>query len=86
MLALFLVAFFVRWVGSTAIFWAALAAQALVFVLYFSLSISYLWYNFIGCAACVLLSLLLQALGPDDHGPEPLRAVVPASDPPGGLR
>lgn len=62
MLALFLVAFFVRWVSGTAVFWAALAAQTLVFVLYFSLSISYLWYNFIGCAACVLLSVLLQAL------------------------
>jgi Na+/proline symporter len=64
-LALFLVAFFLRWVGGTAIFWAALAAQTLVFVLYFSLSISYLWYNFIGCAACVLFSLIIQAaLGP----------------------
>ncbi len=54
-LALFLVAFFLRWVGGTAIFWAALAAQTLVFILYFSLNISYLWYNFIGCAACVLV-------------------------------
>ncbi len=60
-LALFLVAFFIRHVGGTAIFWAALAAQTLVFILYFSLSISYLWYNFIGCAACVGFSLLLQA-------------------------
>jgi hypothetical protein len=61
---LFLVAFFIRRVGGTAIFWAALAAQALVFILYFSLNISYLWYNFIGCAACVLFSLILQvALG-----------------------
>ncbi len=60
-LALFLVAFFLRWVGGTAVFWAALAAQTLVFVLYFSLNISYLWYNFIGCAACVLFSLIIQA-------------------------
>jgi Na+/proline symporter len=60
-LALFLVAFFFRRVGGTAIFWGALAAQALVFVLYFSLNISYLWYNFIGCAACVVFSLLIQA-------------------------
>ena len=65
-LALFLVAFFIRRVGGTAIFWAALAAQALVFILYFSLNISYLWYNFIGCAACVLFSLILQTvLGPN---------------------
>ena len=64
-LALFLAAFFLRRVRGTAIFWAALAAQTLVFVLYFSLTISYLWYNFIGCAACVLFALLLQTvLGP----------------------
>ena len=60
-LGIFLVAFFLRRVGGTAVFWAALAAQTLVFVLYFSLSISYLWYNFIGCAACVLFSLVFQA-------------------------
>ncbi|HYO08570.1 MAG TPA: sodium:solute symporter, partial [Tepidisphaeraceae bacterium] len=52
-LGMFLVAFFLRRVGGTAIFWAAIAAQLLVFALYFSLSISYLWYNVIGCAACV---------------------------------
>ena len=59
-LGMFLVAFFLRRVGGTAIFWAAITAQLLVFALYFSLSISYLWYNVIGCAACVALSLLLQ--------------------------
>ncbi len=65
MLGLFLVAFFLRWVGSTAVFWGALAAEALVLTLHFSHAISYLWYNPIGCAACVLISLLFQAaIGP----------------------
>ncbi len=59
-LGIFLVAFFLRNVGGSAVFWAAIAAQALVVVLYLSLSISYLWYNLIGCAACMLFSLLLQ--------------------------
>ena len=64
-LGLFLVAFFLRWVHGTAVFWAAIAAQLLVFVLFASLEISYLWYNLIGCAACVGFSLVLQAvLGP----------------------
>jgi len=62
MLALFLVAFFVKRVGGTAIFWAALTAQALVFILYNTLTISYLWYPLIGCVACVVFSLILQAL------------------------
>jgi solute:Na+ symporter, SSS family len=62
MLGLFLVAFFVRRVGGTAVFWAALAAQALVFILFAGTTIGYLWYNLIGCAACVLFSLLLQTM------------------------
>ena len=75
MLALFLVAFFLKRVGGTAVFWAALVSQLLVFVMYFSLSISYLWYNFIGCAVCVLLSLIIQtALGPTDKAAPVLSA------------
>jgi Na+/proline symporter len=61
-LGLFLVAFFVKWVRGTAVFFAAVLAQALVFCLYFTLNISYLWYNLIGCAACVLFSILIQAM------------------------
>ena len=72
MLGLFLVGFFVRRVAGTAIFWAALAAQALVFALYFNLSISYLWYPLIGCAACVLFSLALQAVLNANQAKEPL--------------
>ena len=62
MLGLFVVAFFVRRAGGTSVFWAALAAQTLVFVLYFNLTISYLWYPLIGCAACVIFSVILQAV------------------------
>jgi len=64
MLGLFLVAFFLRRVGGSAVFFAALASQMLVIVMYFSLDIGYLWYNLIGCAACVVLSLALQAVLP----------------------
>jgi Na+/proline symporter len=60
MLGLFVVAFFVKRVGGTAVFWAALAAQSLVFVLYYKLTISYVWYPLIGCAACVVFSLATQ--------------------------
>lgn len=61
-LGLFLTAFFVKRVGGTAVFWASISAQAVVFVLYFNLKISYLWYNIIGCAICMLLALLLQTI------------------------
>jgi uncharacterized sodium:solute symporter family permease YidK len=59
-LAMFLVAFFLKWIGGTAIFWAAIIAQLLIFVLYARLQISYLWYNVIGCMACVMLSVIFQ--------------------------
>lgn len=63
-LALFLVAFFLKWIGGTAIFWAAIGAQLLVIALYFTLDISYLWYNFIGPGACILLAIVLQSALP----------------------
>jgi hypothetical protein len=64
MLGLFLVGFALPRVGGTAVFWGAFAAQALVLALFFMVPdnrLSYLWYNAIGCAACVLLSLAMQA-------------------------
>ncbi len=72
-LGLFIVAFFLRQVHGTAVFWAAIAAQLLVFVLFATLEISYLWYNLIGCAACMGFSLALQAA----IGPGPSAAEAP---------
>lgn len=63
-LGLFLVAFFLKWVRGTAVFWGAIVAQLLVFVLFSTLSISYLWYNVIGCVACMLFAVLLQLVLP----------------------
>jgi SSS family transporter len=64
-LGIFLVAFFLRRVGGSAVFFAALAAQAVVIAMFLSLNIGYLWYNLIGCATCIAFSMLLQSvLGP----------------------
>ncbi len=68
MLGLFVVAFFIRHVGGTAVFWSALVSQTLVFVLYFSLNISYLWFPLIGSATCVILSVVLQIFLHDARG------------------
>jgi solute:Na+ symporter, SSS family len=68
LLGLFVVAFFLRRVGGSAVFFAAVTAQALVIVMYFSLNIGYLWYNLIGCTACIALSLALQAVLPPRAG------------------
>jgi solute:Na+ symporter, SSS family len=63
-LGIFLVAFFLKNVRGSAVFWAAIVSQALVFVLYYKLTISYLWYNLIGCAACMMIALLISAMLP----------------------
>lgn len=66
-LGIFLLAFFVKPVGGTAVFWAAVVAEVVILFLYGvrhlipALDISYLWYNLIGCAACMLFSLVIQA-------------------------
>jgi hypothetical protein len=67
LLGVFVVAFFLKKVGGTAVFWAAVAAQVVVIALYFlgpRFGIAYLWLNPIGCVACVLFSLMLQAVLP----------------------
>jgi Na+/proline symporter len=74
-LGIFLVAFFFRRVGGSQVFVAALAAQTLVITMFLSLNIGYLWYNLIGCAACIVFSVLLQTVvgprAPADPGHAP---------------
>ena len=63
-LGLFVVAFFVRRVTATPVLIGAIVAQALVVTLFFTSQLGFLWYNVIGCAAVVLVSLLVQAAWP----------------------
>jgi len=59
-LGLFLAGFFVRRITGSAVFFAALLAQTLVFVLFATTNIGYLWYNLIGCAAVLIVAPVLQ--------------------------
>jgi Na+/proline symporter len=59
-LGLFLVAFFMRNVRGSAVFFAGVTAQTLVLVLFFTSSIGYLWFNVIGCAAVLFVAWVLQ--------------------------
>ena len=61
-LGLFLVAFFIKFVRGHAVFVAALLSQASVFALFAFTGIGYLWFNLIGCALVVVLSVMLQAV------------------------
>jgi SSS family transporter len=64
MLAVFLLAFYFKHVGSTAVFWAALVSLGTVFVCAATLSVAWRWWNVIGCGVGVGTALLLQTLLP----------------------
>jgi len=61
-LGIFVVAFYIKYVKGTAVFYAALLAEAFVVVAwYFDLS-AFLWLNLIGCALVVLFSVAAQVI------------------------
>lgn len=73
-LGIFLVAFFIRRVQGTAVFIAALVAQAVILCLFFSrIEIAFLWYNLIAPAITVVLAVLLQAIMPEKARTAPPR-------------
>jgi Na+/proline symporter len=70
-LGLFVVAFFVRRVTATPVLIAALIAQTVVAVLFFTSTLGFLWFNVIGCGLVVALSTVFELLR---GGPHHLRA------------
>ena len=62
MLGVFLVGFFIKRVGGTAVFLATIIAQAAVLAVFKWSSIGFLWYNVIGCAVLVGVAVVLQPL------------------------
>jgi SSS family transporter len=60
-LGLFLVAFLLKRVGATAVFWGALFAQALVLSAFVATDLGFLWFNVIGCFATLMAASALQA-------------------------
>lgn len=61
-LGIFLTAFYVKYVKGTAVFWAALVAEAIVLYCYRFTDLAFLLYNIIGCAAVVVFALVFQVL------------------------
>lgn len=64
-LGIFLVAFFIKFIRSKAIFWSAILAESTVLVIHLLvvkeyIEIGYLWYNAIGCVAVITFAFLLQ--------------------------
>ncbi|HET7506377.1 MAG TPA: sodium:solute symporter [Kofleriaceae bacterium] len=59
-LGVFIVALFLRRIGATAVLAGAIVSQALIVALFFATKVAFLWYNAIGCAAVVAISLAVQ--------------------------
>lgn len=63
-LGIFLSAFYLKYLRSTAVFIAAIVAELLILYLYFFTDIAFLLYNIIGCIAVAVLATLIQFVLP----------------------
>ena len=59
-LGIFLVAFFFKKITSNSVFWSACLSQTIIFIIFFTTDISYLWLNFIGAFITVVLSNVIE--------------------------
>ncbi len=59
-LGIFLLAFFIKFVRSNAVFLAAIFTQAIVLVGYFQDWMPYLWLNLFGCLLVMIIAVILQ--------------------------
>jgi SSS family solute:Na+ symporter len=63
-LGIFLVAFYVKKIGSNAVFYAALIAEAGIISIYIADIISFLWLNVIGCLLVMLFAMIIHLFTP----------------------
>ena len=64
MLAIFLVAFYLRRVGGTAMLFGAVIAEAAVVYCWLFTKMAWLWWNVVGCVVGVAAALLIQSVIP----------------------
>lgn len=60
LLGIFLCAFYIKRLGGTAVFIAAILSEAIVLYCYFFTDIAFLLYNIIGCVAVIIPAILIQ--------------------------
>ena len=59
-LGLFLVAFYIKNIGGTAVFIAAILTETVIFYLYKFTTVPYLWYNVIGCVLVISIGWMIE--------------------------
>lgn len=61
-LGIFLSAFYIKYLRSTAVFWAAIVGEAVILYLYFFTDVAFLLYNIVGCVVVVGVAFVLQTI------------------------
>jgi Na+/proline symporter len=69
MLAIFLVAFYVKRVGGNAMFVGALVAETAVVLCAFLTNMAWLWWNVVGCVVGVIAAIVAQAFMTETEAP-----------------
>ncbi len=64
-LGVFLLAFFIKYVKSKAVFWAAIITQILIIYIWYIDLMPYLWLNLVGCAIVMGIAVVIQTLLPN---------------------
>ncbi|CAN5139449.1 hypothetical protein BH09BAC3_BH09BAC3_32160 [soil metagenome] len=59
-LGIFLSAFYIKYLKSTAVFCSAIVAELLILYLYFYTDVAFLLYNIVGCLAVIVLAPVIQ--------------------------
>lgn len=65
-LGIFLLAFFVKYVKSNAVFIGAAITQLIIIAVWYSNILPYLWLNALGCGLVMLIAILIQTLEPEE--------------------
>lgn len=60
LLGMFLTAFYIKYIKSSAVFIAALIGEAIVLSVWMFTDVAFLYYNFIGCAAVIGFAIVIQ--------------------------
>ena len=61
-LGVFLLAFFIKYVKSKAVFWSAVITQIIIIYIWYIDLMPYLWLNLVGCAIVMSIAIILQSI------------------------
>lgn len=66
-LGMFIVAFYFKKIGGTAVFWGAIIAEGAIIAIYVLDIVSFLWLNVIGCFLVLIIATIIQLIKKKSH-------------------